>query len=189
MLECLEAEFRRVEILFVGPEAQRRAGIGLADLADFLELAALLAAGEAHVVFLAAAPDPDFEVLRQRVDDGDADAVQAARVLVVLVREFAARVQAREDQFDARNLFLRVLVDGHAAAVVVDLERAVLVDRDLDLLAVTGERLVDGVVDDLMSQVIRPRGVGVHARPAPDRFKTAEDLDVRSIVTFTHSIL
>jgi hypothetical protein len=152
-------------------------------------LAALLAAGEAHVVFLAAAPDPDFEVLRQCIDDGDADAVQATRVLVVLVGEFAARVQAREDQLDARDLFLRVLVDRHAAAVVINFEGTVLVDRDVDLLAVTGQCFVDRVVDDLVRQVIWPRSVGIHARPPPDRFETAEDLDVRSIVTFTHSIL
>ena len=39
--------------------------LALADLAHDLELAAALAVDEAHVVFLAVAPDPDLEVLRQ----------------------------------------------------------------------------------------------------------------------------
>ena len=115
--------------------------------------------------------------------------MQSARELVVLVGEFAARMQAREDQLDTGDLFLGMFVDGHAAAIVTDLERPVPEDRDLDLLAVAGKRLVDRVVDDLVRQVIRARSVGVHARPTPDRFEPAEDLDVRSIVSLSHSIL
>jgi hypothetical protein len=44
--------------------------------------------------------------------------------------------------------------------------------------AVAGERLIDAVVDDLVREVIRPRGIGVHARPTADGLETAEDLDV-----------
>jgi hypothetical protein len=64
--------------------------------------------------------------------------MQAIGELVVLVRKLAARVQAREDQLDARDLLLGMNVDGHATAVILDLERAVLEYRDRDLLAMTG---------------------------------------------------
>ena len=111
--------------------------------------------------------------LRERVHHRHADPVQAAGELVGLVGEFAAGVQAREDQLRAAHLLLRVDVDRHAAAVVRDLERAVLVERDVDLLAVAGDRLIDAVVDDFVREVIGARGVRVHARPSPDGFETA----------------
>src|SRR5690606_6296028 len=167
LLQPRDRESRVVEILGIGPEADRGAGPALRHLADDLELRAALALREAHVVFLAVAADPDLEVLRQRIDHRDADAVQAAGVAVVLARELAARVQLREDQLDARNFLLRVNIHGHAAPVVDDLERAVLVDVDLDALRVPGDRLVDAVVDDLVREVVRTLSVRVHAGPAP----------------------
>ena len=47
-------------------------------------------------------------------------------------------------------------------------------------------RLVDTVVDDLVGEVIRPAGVGIHAGAAAHRVETAQDLDVGSFVTGTH---
>ena len=47
--------------------------------------------------------------------------MQAAGVFVILVGELAARMQAREDQFDAADLLFRMDVHGHAAAIVLDL--------------------------------------------------------------------
>jgi hypothetical protein len=66
----------------------------------------------------------------------------------------------------------RLDVDRDAATVVADLDRAVVVQRHLDALAVAGQRLVHGVVDDLVRQVGQALGVGgpdVHAR----RLRTA----------------
>ena len=118
--------------------------------------------------------------LRERVDHRDADAVQAAGEFVGLVGEFAAGVQAGEDQLDAAHFLLRMDVDRHAAAVVGDLQRAVLVEGDVDLLAVAGDRLIDAVVDDFVRQVIGARGVGVHARAAAYGLQAAQDFDVGS---------
>src|SRR5204862_145817 len=64
VLELRQRELRAVEVLRIRPKAQGRAGVVLADLADDLELPAALAVGEAHVVFLAIAADPNLEVLR-----------------------------------------------------------------------------------------------------------------------------
>ena len=74
---------RRVEILRIGPEAQRRAGLLLADAADDAEVARAIAVLEIHAVDLAVAADRDFDARRQRIDDRNADAVQAAGELVV----------------------------------------------------------------------------------------------------------
>jgi hypothetical protein len=114
--------------------------------------------------------------------------VQAAGELVILVREFAARVQLGENHLDARQLFLGVLVHRHAAPVVSDLERTVLVDGYLDLLAVPCKRLVNAVVDDLVREMIGPGRVGVHARPPAHRFQPAQDFDVRGVVGFCHYV-
>ena len=48
--------------------------------------------GEFDVMFLAVAPDPQLQLARQRVDDGDADAVQAAGNLVGVLVELSAGV-------------------------------------------------------------------------------------------------
>ena len=50
----------------------------------------------------------------------------------------------------------------------------------VDPVAVTGHRLVDGVVDDLADEVVEAADVGgadVHARPAADCLEALEDLD------------
>jgi hypothetical protein len=115
--------------------------------------------------------------------------VQTTRVLVVVLVEFTSRVQAGQDQFDTGNLLLRMDVDRHTATVIGDLDRTIGVDLDFDFFAVTGERFVDAVVNDLVSEVIRPRRIRVHARPPPDRFETTKDLDVGRIVTFAHLLV
>src|SRR5690348_5642900 len=61
-----------------------------------------------HVVLLPVALDPDLEPLGERVDDGDAHAVQSARHLVGVLVELAAGVQHGHRQLDARHLLHRV---------------------------------------------------------------------------------
>ena len=104
--------------------------------------------------------------------------MQAAGELVVLVRELAAGVQARQDQLDAADLLLRMDVDRHAAAVVRDLQRAVLVQHHVDALGVAGQRLVDGVVDDFVREMIRATGVRVHAGAPAHGIEPAQYFDV-----------
>ena len=75
--------------------------------------------------------------------------------------------------------------DGDAAPVVDDRDRVVGVDRDGDLGAEAGERLVDGVVDDLVDEVVQAHHAGradVHARALADRLEAFEDRDVLRVV-------
>ena len=133
----------------------------------------------ALLVHLAVAPDLELEPLRQRVDDRHADAVQAAGDLVGRVLELAAGVEHRQHDFGGRPAAL-VHVHGNAAAVVDDRDRAVDVDRDVDVLAEPGERLVDRVVDDFVDEVVQPGRPGrpdVHRRPLADGLEAFEDLD------------
>jgi hypothetical protein len=126
------------------------------------------------------APHRHFEPPGQRVGHADADAVQAAREAVgaagALV-ELAARVQAGEDQLDHRRLLLGMQAEGDAAAIVLDADRGVGVERDLDFLAVAGQRLVGGVVQHFLDDVQRVVGAGVHARTLLDGLQALEDAD------------
>ena len=63
----------------------------------------------------------------ERVHHRNAHPVQATGEAVGLVVELAAGVQAREDQFHATDLLLRVHVHRHAAAVVSHLDGPVLI--------------------------------------------------------------
>ena len=65
-------------------------------------------------------------------------------------------------------------------------QAAVGEDRHLDVVAVAGERLVDGVVDDLVDEVVQTARTGrpdVHAGPLAHRFETFENLDGIGAVT------
>ena len=140
------------------------------------------AAREDHAVELLVARHLHFERFRQRVDDRDADAVQAARGVVGLAVEFAAGVQDRHDDLErAVALVLGVRPDRDAAAVVGDRQKSVRGKLDLDPRRMAGDRLVHGVVDHLGEQVMHRLFVGaadVHARAAADRLKAFQDLDV-----------
>ncbi len=123
---------------------------------------------------------------RERVHHRHAHAVQTAGELVVLVAELTACVQAREDELDAAHLLLRVDVHGHAAAVVHHFEGVVFEQRDGDFLGVSRQRFVDAVVDDLVRQMVRARGVRIHPRPAPHGLQAAQDFDVGRGVRRAH---
>jgi hypothetical protein len=126
------------------------------------------------------------QLLRERVDDGDPDTVQAARHLVAAaVAELAAGVEHGQHHLERRAPLLLHRGDGDAAAVVDDGDRVVGVDRHLDAVAEPGERLVDGVVDDLVHQVVQTAhtgGADVHPRALPHGFEALEDGDVLGVI-------
>ena len=140
------------------------------------------AAFEHLAVELAPQRDLDLEPFRQRVDDRDADAVQAARGLVHVGVELAAGVQRAHDDFEGGLLGkLRVRIDRDTAAIVGDREGAVGGDVHLDERGVPGQGLVHGVVDHLGEQVMQRLLVGaadIHSRPPAHRLEAFEHLDV-----------
>src|SRR6185312_3290955 len=171
----------RAENLRIRLEADPGAA-AVVDLAEVLELAFGMAALECHAVELLAARDLDLEPRGQRVDDGDADAMQAAGGLVDFRVEFAARMQRAHDDFE-RRLFrkFRMRIDGDAAAIVRDRQKAVRRELDLDEGGVAGQGLIHRVVDDFGKQMMQRLLVcaaDIHARPAPDCFQSLQDLDV-----------
>ena len=152
--------------------------------------AAGLAAVERHRPGLAPAIDLDVESLRERVDDGCPDTVQAAGCRVRSAAELAAGVQLGEDDLDAAQPRARLDVDGDAARAIAHLDAAVGVQDDLDARAVAAEGLIDGVVDDLPEAVHEPARVGrpdVHAGALADRFEPLQDLEMMGGVLGGHN--
>ena len=165
-------------------------GVVLGHLPDDLHVAGRVAALELLPVDLAVAAHLGDEALGERVDDRDADAVQAARDLVAVAAELSAGVELREDDRQRRQSLVLHHVDGDARAPVLDRDRVVRMERDLDPVVAALEGLVDRVVDDLVDEVVEAaeaRRADVHARPEPDRLESFEDGDVPSgVVCFSH---
>ncbi len=64
--------------------------------------------------------------------------------------ELAAGVQDRQNDLDGRFLLDRVDIHRDSATVVVDAHGAVGHDRHFDVVGMTGQRLIDRVVDDFV---------------------------------------
>ena len=98
-----------------------RGAAAVLHLADVLDLARRLAARIGLAVEHLVARDLDDQVVGERVDHRDADAVEAARGLVGLAVELAAGVERRHDDLERRAAGeFRVVLDRDAAAVVGD---------------------------------------------------------------------
>jgi len=98
--------------------------------------------------------------------------VQAAGDLVAAaVAELAAGVEDGQHDLRGGPLLFRHRLDRDAAAVVLDRAAVVRMQDDADAVAVTGQGLVDRVVDDLVDEVVEApeaRRADVHARAEPD---------------------
>ncbi len=179
VLQRRPVEFGHGEGLLGGQERH----LGAAPLergADVGERGDRLAVAELDHGFAAVAPDRELEHARQRVDDGDADAVQPARHLVGVLVEFSAGMELGHDDLGGRHA-LAVDLGRNAAAVVAHRAGAVRIEGDGDFLGVAGERLVDGVVDDLIDHVVQARAVigvaDIHAGALAHGIEALEDLD------------
>ena len=122
-----------------------------------------------HLMRLAVTPDLELQPLGQPVDDRDAYAVQPAGNLVRVLIEFTAGVELRHHDFSggAFELVAFLHVGRNSAAVIDHRHGVVRVNDDLDVVAITGERFVDRVVQHLEHHVVQAGAVGrvsdVHA--------------------------
>ena len=188
LAEALGEPFRvplgLLEDLGVGLEADRRAG--LLGRPDRLHLRRRLAAGELLHVGLPVALDSGDQPLGERVDDRDADAVEAAGDLVAALAELPAGVQLGQDDRQRGQALVFHHVHRDARAVVFDGHRLVRVDGHLEVVAAAREGLVDRVRDHLVGEVMEAPGAGradVHPGPFPDRVEPFEDRDVLCAVS------
>src|SRR5262249_41178867 len=95
------------------------------------------------LVDLAVAIDGELEVVRESVDDRDADAVESARDLVRSVVELTARVQYGHNDFGGGSPLFGMDVDRNPAAVVRHRDGLIRVDRHDDPIAIASQGFVD----------------------------------------------
>ena len=154
------------------------AGAGLAQLTGWN------AATEIHLPGVAVAPDFDIEFLRERVDAADADTMKTAGDFIGGGVELATRVQLCEHHLHRGHALATGQihhVHGNTTAIVDDSDGIVDVDDDFDLFGVAGESFVDGIVYDLVDEVMQShltRGPDVHCGTEANGFKAFQDLDV-----------
>ena len=169
------------EDLGVWPEAHARAAAVL-DRPESLHRPVGRAARIALPVELLPARHLDLHMLRQRIGDRNADAVQPAARLVDLGVEFAPRMQRGHDDFECGLLLeFRMGIDRNAAAVIRHRKIAIFGELDLDARSVAGNRLVHGVVQHLGEEVMHRLLVGaadIHAGAPADRLEPFQHLDV-----------
>ena len=93
--------------------------------------------------------------------------METAGHFIGVVVKFTAGVQYREDHFRRRNP-LFVHIGRNASAVVLHRHRLIGVDGDHNALAVAGQGLVNGVIDDFKHHVVQAGAVigvsDIHAR-------------------------
>ena len=149
-----------------------------------------LPARELLAIDLALAPDLGDQPLGESVHDRDAHPVEAAGDLVPLAAELSAGVKLGQDDRERRQSL--VFHDAHrdAGAPVADGDGVVRMEANLDALVSPRERLVDGVVDHLVDEMVEPartRRADVHPRSQANRLEALENGDVLGVVTgFCH---
>ena len=122
----------------------------------------------------------DAHPRRERVDDADAHAVEAARDLVAAAAELPAGVEHGVHHLEG-VLARGVLADRDPAPVVDHLDLPVGVNRDVHARRDAGHRLVDAVVHELPDELMEAAGVrgpDVHARALTDGLEALQHLDV-----------
>ncbi len=130
----------------------------------------------------------DDERRRQCVHHRNPDAMQAARNLVGVATELAARVQRGENHFERRLVrILRMRVHRNATPVVAHRHRAIGQQFHVDDARMAGNRLVHRVVEDFGHQMVHRTLVGaadIHARTTAHRLQPLKNLDVLGGVGF-----
>lgn len=171
----------RIEVAGIRQDAYGGTGRARADVADALQRFNRRAAGKGDAVDAAAPLDFDFQTGGQGIGNGHAHTMQATGktigVAAFRLVELAARVQLAEHQFDRWTTFFRMNFDRNTTAVIGHFDPAIGGKPDADFPGKTGQRFVGCVVDDLLHDVGRAGGTGVHPGAFLDRFEVLENTD------------
>ena len=115
--------------------------------------------------------------------------MEAAGHLIAAAAEFSSRVQDGENYLQGGPPSLGLDVHRDAAAVVGNGDGVPGIDGDGDVGAVARQGLVDGVVHDLVYQMVQTRlagGADVHAGALAHRLQPLQHLNLRAAVFVFH---
>ena len=111
--------------------------------------------------------------------------MEAAGDLVTAATELSAGVKDCIYHLQGWPTGLGLNVHGNAPAVIGDGDGLSRVDGDRNMLAIPGQGLVNGIVHDLIDQVVQTGdggGADIHTWPFPDRFQPFQHLDLGSVI-------
>ena len=111
--------------------------------------------------------------------------MEAAGHLIPAAAELAPGVEHGVHHLQGGTPGLGLYIHRDAAAVVGDLDHVALQNLHGDVVAVPRQGLVDGVVHDLVHQMVQAgagRGADIHTRTLPDGLQPLQHLDLRRAV-------
>ncbi len=117
--------------------------------------------------------------------------MQTAGDLVAAAAEFTAGVQHGVYHLQSRSAGLGLDVHGDATAVVGDGDGIAGIDGDGDVLAVARQRFVNGVVHNLVYQMVQSRagcGTDVHTRALANSLQSFQNLNLLRAVFLCYLI-
>jgi hypothetical protein len=113
--------------------------------------------------------------------------MQTARHLIRVLVKLPPGMQRGHDHLESRSLLFGMQVHRDPASIIPDCNGSILVDGHQNSIAVTCERLVNGVVHHLVDQVMKTAHThiaDIHGGAFTNGFQPFEDLDIRSAVFF-----
>src|SRR2546423_10925198 len=111
-------------------------------------------------MLLAVPHDGNLQLFGQRVNHRETNTMETPRDLVAAAAEFPAGMQLGHHDLEGGLTLLSHHVDRNAAPVVGHRSRPVIVEGYLDPGAKTGERLINGVVNNLVNEVMKAPVIG-----------------------------
>ena len=153
--------------------------------ADDLHFLGDVAARKFHLIDFPVPMDLDRQPLRQSVDNTGADAVETAGNLIAAAAEFTTGVEHCIDNLQRGPSRLGLDIHRDTAAIIGDGNGVALVDGDGNFRAEARQGFINGVVHDLVNQMVQARrgcGADIHTGTFPHRFQTLQDLNLGRVV-------
>ena len=144
-----------------------------------------MAPGEFHLIDFPVPVHLHRQPFGQGVHHAGAHAMEAAGHLIAASAELAAGMEHGVYHLQRGLTGLGLNIHRDAPAVIHNGDGVALVDGHGDLRAEAGQRLVDGVVHDLVYQMMQSGGRGgadIHTRPLPHGLQPLQHLNFRCVI-------
>ena len=153
-------------------------------LPQHLQLLHGLSPGEFHLVFVSVPADGQEEPLGEGIDAGDAHPVEPPGKLVDRLVELSPCMEHGQGHLTGGLVLRGMHPHGDSPPIVGDGDGVVHMDGDLDVAAISGQCLVDGVVHHLVDELVQSVHIGVpdiHSRALAYGFQALQDLDLAAV--------
>ncbi len=188
-LQRLKIKFCHFKDLFVRKKADRSPGQTRLTGTDHLQRITYLSPFVPLSVELSLAADRNLQPFGKRIDDRSSHSMESAGYLISSAAEFSARVQDCEYHLHCRLSRFMIDPGWDPSPVIFHCDGIICMNRHLDVSAVPGKRLINGIIHDLIYQMMKSFDgyiINVHAGSFPDRFESLQNLDLVRTIFYTH---